>query len=288
MYRCFRLYKLPLLVCVIVFFFLLGFVKNEPAIEVSEPADRGIFLPIIMYHSVLKNESRLGEYVVSPDTLEADLKYLSEHGYSAVLPEDLVEYVYDGVPLPEKPVMITFDDGHVNNMTYALPMLEKYEMKAVISVVGSFSEKYSKEDDHNPAYAYCTWEDIRVLSESPYIEIGNHTYDMHRTDRRKGCQKLRSESGEEYSRVLYEDIGKLQSLLAEKSGCTPTAFAYPFGYLCKESVPILQEMGFKVTMNCCEKPNYITRSPNTLYGLNRYNRPSGISTEKFMEKVLAE
>lgn len=266
--------------------FLLGFGGSSPAVAVSEQAGKGIFLPVIMYHSVLKDESRSGEFVVTPDNLESDFRYLSEHGYTAVLPEDLVEYVYEGVPLPENPVMITFDDGHLNNMTYALPLLEKYNMKALISVVGSFSETYSGIDDHNPAYAYCTWEDIRVLSDSPYVEIGNHTYDMHRTDVRKGCQKLRTESDEEYSRILNEDIGRLQQLLAENSGCTPTAFAYPFGYLSKESVPALQEMGFKVTLNCCERPNYITKSPNTLYGLNRYNRPNGVSTEKFMGKIL--
>lgn len=287
LYRCFRLRKIPLLICIAtVFFFLLSAGKSDYTVAVSMPEPEGIFLPVVMYHSVLDDKSRSGAYVVTPETLENDLKYLSDLGYRAVLPEDLISYVHEDVPLPEKPVMITFDDGHLNNMTLALPLLEKYGMKAVISVVGSFSEKYSQIDDHNPAYAYCTWKDIGELSQSPYIEIGNHTYDMHSTSGRKGCQKLWNESDEEYAQILNSDIGKLQELLTEKSGCTPMTFAYPFGSISRESIPILKEMGFKVTLNCSEKPNYITKSPNTLFGINRYNRPSGISTEKFMEKLL--
>ena len=56
---------------------------------------KGVFVPILMYHSVLKDESRLNDYVVTPVTLEKDLIYLKENGYTTVFISDLINYVYN-------------------------------------------------------------------------------------------------------------------------------------------------------------------------------------------------
>ena len=64
-----------------------------------------------MYHGLLKEEARQGKYVLSPAQFESDLKYLKENGYHTVVVQDLIDYVEKGVPLPEKPVMLTFDDA---------------------------------------------------------------------------------------------------------------------------------------------------------------------------------
>ena len=108
------------------------------AVLASEPD--GVALPVIMYHSVLKDGARIGKYVVSPDSFEHDLAFLKDNGYETVSISDLTDFVYEGKKLPEKPVMITFDDGYYNNLVYAAPLLEKYNMKAVISV-GMTSQK---------------------------------------------------------------------------------------------------------------------------------------------------
>ena len=94
-----------------------------------------------MYHSILKDASRTGKYVITPSRVEEDLIYLQENGYETVVVADLIAYVTDGTPLPEKPVMITLDDGYLNNLTYMLPLLEQYDMRAVISVIGLYSER---------------------------------------------------------------------------------------------------------------------------------------------------
>ena len=91
----------------------------------------------------IRDRARSGQYTVRPDELENDLDYLKEHGYTAVFMQDLIDYVYHGKELPAKPVVITFDDGFYNNWYYVLPMLKERNMKAVISVVGSYTEKLS-------------------------------------------------------------------------------------------------------------------------------------------------
>ena len=64
--------------------------------------------------------------------------------------EDLIRYVDQGTPLPEKPVMLTFDDGHYNYISYLLPLLEEYDMKAVVSVVGEFADTYTETRTPTP------------------------------------------------------------------------------------------------------------------------------------------
>ncbi len=86
-----------------------------------------IELPIIMYHSMLKDGS--GKYIISPDTFEEDLQYLKDNGYTAIHMQDLLNYVNKGTALPEKPIMLTFDDGYYNNYLYAFPLAKNTKAK---------------------------------------------------------------------------------------------------------------------------------------------------------------
>ena len=96
---------------------------------------------------------------------------------------------------------------------------------------------------------------------------------------------MKGESEVDYYGALVCDIGATQSLLEENCGILPTTFAYPYGSIREESIPILQEMGFNVLLTCTEKVNMITGDIRQLLGLGRFNRPSGISTERFMKKM---
>lgn len=232
-------------------------------------------LPIIMYHSILKDPARAGDYTVSPEVLKADLLYLKQQGYQCVVVSDLISYV-NGEPLPKKPVMITFDDGHYNNLTYALPILEELDMKAVISVVGSYTQKYSENPDPNPNYAYLSYEDIKTLVDSGRFEIQNHSFDMHTQGKKY-----------DYSETSFcADVEKCQQLLTDNCNVTPTAYTYPFGKIIKSSRQYLIDLGFYASLTCHEKVNTVTRDPMSLFGLGRFNRPSGISTEEFMARAL--
>ena len=73
--------------------------------------ENAIELPIIMYHSLLKDSTYHGKYVLSPLQLEADLQYLQKEGYTTVHMADVIDYVTNGTPLPERPIVLSFDDG---------------------------------------------------------------------------------------------------------------------------------------------------------------------------------
>ena len=81
--------------------------------------------------------------------------------------------------------MLTFDDGYYNNYYYALPLLEKYNCKAVISPIASVSEKFTETKDISVTYGHITFDDIKEMSDSGYVEIQNHSYDMHSLKSRK-------------------------------------------------------------------------------------------------------
>lgn len=245
-----------------------------------------IEVPIIMYHSILKDPSRSNKYTVTPTVLEEDLKYIKDKGYTTVTITDLISYVYDNTPLPEKPIVLTFDDGHYNNYGYLFPLLEKYDMKAVISIVGSYTDKFTETDEANLNYSYLRWKDIKELMDTGRIEFQNHTYNLHsNTGKRIGTKKIKGETDEHYKNVLEEDILKLQQEFKENTNYIPQCFTYPFGGISNASLDIIKELGFKASLSCEQGINKLTKNPNSLYLLKRYNRPSYISTYNFFQKI---
>lgn len=261
------------------------FNENSPGNNTGE----GIAVPIIMYHSIMKSSPEIGKYVITPAEFENDLIYLKTHGYSTITMTNLINYVYDNAELPLKPVIITFDDGNLNNYIYGKPLLQKYNMKAVISVVGEYSEAFSKTSPptKDPDYSFVSWDQIKEINNSGYFEIQNHTYHLHSlTKGRYGIRRKSGEPLESYLSMLSADIGKLQDKLYEVTGTRPNTFAYPFGYFNKESVDVLKQLGFQATLSCSTGVNIINRNKNdVLFGLKRNNRPHGISSENFLIKL---
>lgn len=254
------------------------------AVAAPEHPREGVFLPVIMYHSITQPAN---DYQLSPETFERDLQYLTQHGYESVSVAELVAYTKGEGDLPEHPVLLTFDDGFYNNLSDALPLLEKYGMCAVISIVGRYTDEIAPADPGVPAYSYLTWEDVQTLLDSGRIEIGSHTWDLHANRQRAGCSIMLGEDPDDYAAMLREDLTQLQTRATEMTGCTPDIFAYPFGFICRESIPVLQEQGFVCALTCREEPNYITRDTACLYGLGRYHRSPEDSTETFFARALA-
>lgn len=250
-----------------------------------QPKKFGIKVPIIMYHSILKSQK--GDYIVSPTTFEQDLQYIQEKGYTTITISDLINYVYNDTPIPEKSIIITFDDGHYNNYGYAVPILKKYNMKAVISIVGKYTDTYSESDETNLNYSYLRWKDINELINDGTIEFQNHSYNLHDNSHgRKGSMKKYNESAEDYQTILSKDLLKLQKEFENKTGYIPTTYTYPYGAISKESIEIIKELGFKASLSCSSGVNYITKDTNCLYLLKRNNRTNSANREKFFSKLL--
>lgn len=258
------------------------------AVSVSLNSGGTADIPVLMYHSIADRPSRAGDYLVLPETFYNDMKYLHDRGYSTVTSAEVYDYAVNGGSLPEKAVVVTFDDGFLNNMTYALPVLEEFNMCGTVNIVGSYSKKSAEADDPNPNYAYLTPEEICTLAESGRFEIGAHTFDMHGFTDRKGCRKNDGETDGEYKAAFSEDCRLENEYLLNECGIVTDIFAYPYGFISEGSSDVLKSFGYKILFTCYERHNYIkpgeTAEGDILF-LDRYNRPYGLSSEAFMKNA---
>ena len=246
----------------------------------------GVRLPILMYHSILKDSARQGKYVVSPSVLAEDLDALQKRGYETVTVSDLLAYVHKGEPLPEKPVMITFDDGYYNNYVYAYPLLQQRNMRAVVSIIGCQTDQYTESGVENAYWSHLTIDRLREMQD--VFEVQNHSWNLHEYGERRGCLRRRGEDQTTYESLLREDTGQTQELLSENGLPEPQCYTYPFGACSDESEQVLREMGFLCTLGCEERMNLVTGDPSCLYEMGRYNRASGESTESYLKRALGE
>ncbi|MDR2074309.1 MAG: polysaccharide deacetylase family protein [Oscillospiraceae bacterium] len=256
--------------------------RNGASAEVAEEV---IKLPILMYHGLTENSNHENKFVINVGLFESDLEYLTQNGFNTIFIRDLIDFVYNDGILPEKPIMITFDDGYRNNYFYAFPLIKKYECKMIFSPIGKCIDDYTKIQDKNIKYSHSTWPEIKEMVDSGLVEVQNHSYDMHSCKKRKGCKKVKSESKSSYEKFFKSDVLKFQEECLKNLGTAPTAFVYPFGAMCNESEELLHDLGFKVTVSCEGKINFIRKKPNSLYKLRRFIRPNKISTKKFFKKI---
>ena len=214
------------------------------------------------------------------------MEYIRDAGYETVVMEDLIAYVRSGAPLPEKPIMITLDDGYYNNYLYAYPVLEELGMRGVLSVIGVEADRYTNEPDLHESYAHCTWEMLGEMYESGVMELQNHSYDMHHI--KNGYMGIGRKNGEElvaYRTRLYADLSRMQNRFQEELGITPNTFTYPFGCAPADSRPVLEELGFQASLGTENRTFYLTRDEKSLQLIPRYNRTSAKSARSILENA---
>lgn len=132
---------------------------NSPAQIYAKPE-----VPVLCYHRI--EDGNKSEYNVSPATFAADIKILADSGYHSISPAQLYDYLVYNKALPEKPVMITFDDSRVEHALIAAPMLEKYGFRGVFFIM---TITYNKKN-------YMTTDQIARLAKAGHT-VGLHSWD---------------------------------------------------------------------------------------------------------------
>lgn len=198
-------------------------------------AASGTRLPILMYHDITSDPAAVNSMTVTEERFRLDMEFLQQYGYTALLPTDLLDIRQGMQPMPDKPIMVTFDDGYLSNYTLAYPVLQQTGLKAALAVVAANiqTDDYATEDRH-----ILTWGELRDMSESGVFEIGLHTYNLHNPqyagmtapDGIDGVQRLRGETQSAYSARVGSDLSIGLSLLRQYTGQqTVNYFSYPFG-----------------------------------------------------------
>ena len=248
-------------------------------------------VPILMYHHL--SEDVTNSEMVSPEQFEAQIRALSEAGYTGVSFDELQAYVLRGAPLPEKPVVITFDDGYESNYTLAYPILQKYGMKATIFAIGvSFGKDHYKDTDYAITPHFGAAE-AAEMAASGLISIQSHTYDMHQWPPyesgsvvRENILPLPGEGEEAYVQALTEDFTRSRALLEDAAGQPVDVLAYPAGQYSTLAQVTLQSLGVHVTLSTNPGVNTVVRGlPQTLYAMLRFGITEDVTPEALLDMI---
>ena len=229
----------------------------------------GVPLVVVMYHNIVPNNCRETDYEVTVSSLENDLRYLKDNGYTT-LNSVMLSKVISGEISGGKYAMLTFDDGFHSYLKYLPPLLEKYDMQAVASVVGQFSST-AKVSEIRPRCSYLTYEEVSLLRDCGRVEIACHTNNLHSMKDRKGVRIVDGESKKQYKEMLVNDCYEAEKKL-NRIGIVSQCYTYPYGEYCDESEMIVRERGYIMTLTCYEHRNYITKDIECMYLLGRFNR----------------
>ena len=203
--------------------------------------------PILEYHMVTENPHPDAKpYVVPPEDFAEQLDYLAEEGYTTITPQDYARARKGKQQLPEKPIILSFDDGYEDNWRVVLPMLEERRMKAVFYMVtNSIGQP-----------GYLTWDNLFDM-ERRGMEIGSHTAN-HLPLTTLSPEKQREEL-------------RLSKLMLEWKGMkTIYSFSYPNGSYNAGVVAMLAEEEYLTAVTGEAGLNTLETNP---YLLRRVNIP---------------
>ena len=195
----------------------------------------GTKLPILMYHNLTTDPSQTNSMTVTDTRFRRDMEFLEQYGFTALLPADLVNIRSGARAMPQRPVMITFDDGYESNYTLAYPVLRETGVKATISLITS----HMRDGFGNGLPTSLTWDQIREMYDSGYVDFGSHTNALHNEANEgiatlhgpNGIQRQPGESYSAYMQRVNADLAASVRTIQTYLGADKQVyyFSYPFG-----------------------------------------------------------
>lgn len=197
--------------------------------KTKKSKNANVKIPLLLYHdfvtTVPDSDPDNFNYINTPQSYEENIKVLLENGYTFISFQELDDANNGKISLPEKTILVTFDDGYASNYEYIFPILKKYNVKVSIFVV---TDKIGKEVDGKK---YLSWEQCREMQDSGLVEIFSHS------KRHVFYDKLPV-------RQIRDDVIESYKIIEEKLGSKNLkVFAYPYGAYTKETVWTLKLNG---------------------------------------------
>lgn len=178
-------------------------------------------VPILIYH-------------YTPVDFEVQLQHLQSHGYTTISMSDLGRFLYTGIPLPAKPVVITFDDGFLDQQR-AFELLKNYQMKATLYLVLGGVESNSciglTRTNLACGDSYLNWSQVKGMTDSNLVEIGAHT--INHLDLANLVENRQ-----------WEEIIESKKRLESMYNLSVTTFAYPYGRYNQSTIDLVSKAGF--------------------------------------------
>lgn len=234
--------KKKIIVCILALLFILPF-----GIKADE-----FFVPMLMYHNINDNYNPSNASAeISGEMFEEHLLYLKENGYSPIFLKDYYQFRTNGERLPDKPIVITFDDGYLNNYTVAYPLLKKYNMNATIFIITGRTGLQGAVK-----YPHFTWAQAMEMDKSPYVDIQSHTqYHNDLSSVNKGVAVL--------------ELRKSKRLIEKMLNKEVLFLAYPYGSRNEVVIKAAKKAGYKAAVLADAVNQGVNRSDTDLMQLKR-------------------
>ena len=248
---------------------------------------------VLCYHEVDNNGPRKDVWSVSAQNLEQHILYLKAEGYYFADLGEYIAYCKGEVSLPEKTVMLTFDDGYASFYNKAYPLLKKHRVPAMLAMVTSWMDGKRPAD----VRALVSWEQLQEMEASGLVTVVSHTDSLH-TQRVVTPQgsvgsiiqnrlfvQGAYETDAAYTSRLRNDLRYVQQKFKDKLGHKARAIVWPYGRYSGKAVAIAKEEGFESSFLLDGGIN--TGAANDLYFAKRmiiYNNPSVQELKQMLDK----
>lgn len=247
-------------------------------------ADTEEKLTVLSYHEIAdRGEALVPQYAVSPTNFVRQIDWLRNNGYHFVGIDEVLADHEGKKPLPEKAVLITFDDGYHSVYVHAYPILKMFRIPAVMAVVGSWEEEKETVNFDGkiiPRAQLLSWDELREMSQSGLVEIGSHSFDLHRgipgnpqgnmqpaaTTRLYLSDTKRYEDEAVYRRRVLADLRHNSDLIRHHTGKSPRVIAWPYGNYNNTLRDIALKLGMNIGLTLDDGANM---ADTPLWGLRR-------------------
>ena len=248
-------------------------------------------VPVLMWHNLAEESS--GDMTISVDTFRAQIEALHEAGFKTVSLQQLYDYVHFGTELPEKPIVLTFDDGYFSNYEYAFPILQEYDMQATIFAIGVSVGKDTYKDTDHAMTPHFGADEAREMVDSGLISVQSHTFDMHQwppfedgnAQVRETLLPFDGEADADYEAAVEADFAESRELLESITGQPVNALAFPEGAYVTLTQDALRSAGAELTFTTVRAVNTVVKGlPQSLCAMPRF----GMTESADMIALVAE
>ena len=248
-------------------------------------------VPVLMWHNLAEESS--GDMTISVDTFRAQIEALHEAGFKTVSLQQLYDYVHFGTELPEKPIVLTFDDGYFSNYEYAFPILQEYDMQATIFAIGVSVGKDTYKDTDHAMTPHFGADEAREMVDSGLISVQSHTFDMHQwppfedgnAQVRETLLPFDGEADADYEAAVEADFAESRELLESITGQPVNALAFPEGAYVTLTQDVLRSAGAELTFTTVRAVNTVVKGlPQSLCAMPRF----GMTESADMSALVAE
>ena len=205
---------------------------------------RQVTVPILMYHNFSETA---GDYTITAQIFRSHLAALKDAGYTSITFAELIAYEEGINNLPEKPVLLTSDDGYSGVLDVALPVLTEYDMKLSIAVIGAYIGQ--SEEGRLPHFFL---EEVTERDTEGRLELVSHSYGLHdAANGMNGAVNIGLEP-DAYQEAVSADCAIMREIAGDTFPMMTQVFVYPFGSCSAESELLLRQEGYRATVTTDE------------------------------------